>query len=80
MGIMDMVNKTIDKTAQPQPREIVKIMLNPDNTIAVGSCFTDKKLVLEALLEAVKVVALSTEVKTDTIIKPTAAQVMKVNK
>lgn len=79
MGIMDMVNKTISNTAAPQPREIVKIMLNPDNTIAVGSCFTDKVMVLEALLGAVKVVALSTEVKTDTIIKPTAAQVMKVN-
>ena len=78
MAIVDEMSKTISSVGQ-QPKEIVKVMLNPDNSIAVGSCFTDKAIVLDALLQAIKAVALSIEAKTDTIIKPTAGQVLKIN-
>lgn len=78
MAIVDEMSKTISSVGQ-QPKEIVKVMLNPDNSIAVGSCFTDKAIVLDALLQAIKAVALSIEAKTDTIIKPTVGQVLKIN-
>ena len=62
-----------------QPKVIVRIMINPDNSIAVASVFTEKALVLEALLGAVKAVALGSESKPSAIVKPTVSQVMKVN-
>ena len=62
-----------------QPKVIVRIMINPDNSIGVASIFQEKELILEALLGAVKAVALGVEHKPSAIVKPTAGQVMKVN-
>jgi hypothetical protein len=58
---------------------LVNIILNPDTTIGVASCFKEKAKILEILLTAVNAVALGNDQKEEKIIKPTAAQVMKVN-
>ena len=79
MDVVKTAEKLAKSEAEGQPKVIVRIMINPDNSIGVASVFTEKALVLEALLGAVKAVALGAEHKPSAIIKPSVGQVMKVN-